>query len=76
MIAMPMNRLTTPESPFLEIPAESGAGVLPAAAGRVRLPQRISSRHLLRDRRVIEIEHGGRVYQLRITQRNKLILTA
>jgi hypothetical protein len=26
--------------------------------------------------RAIEIEHGGRVYQLRITQLNKLILTA
>ncbi|WP_374359182.1 hemin uptake protein HemP [Pseudoduganella danionis] len=39
-------------------------------------PRRISSATLMGEGRAIEIEHGGRVYQLRITQLNKLILTA
>lgn len=39
-------------------------------------PRRVSSAVLMGDGRAIEIEHGGRVYQLRITQLNKLILTA
>lgn len=39
-------------------------------------PRRVSSATLMGDGRSIEIEHGGRIYQLRITQLNKLILTA
>jgi hemin uptake protein HemP len=30
----------------------------------------------MQDRREVEIEHAGRIYRLRITQLNKLILTA
>jgi len=37
---------------------------------------RISSKDLLQQRREIEIEHMGRIYRLRVTQQNKLILTA
>lgn len=37
---------------------------------------RINSRELFQQRREVEIEHDGRVYRLRITQLNKLILTA
>lgn len=37
---------------------------------------RIRSEDLLRDQREIEIEHQGRIYRLRVTQLNKLILTA
>lgn len=37
---------------------------------------RIKSEDLLRDQREIEIEHQGRIYRLRVTQLNKLILTA
>ena len=38
---------------------------------------RISSRELLAGAvREIEIEHEGRIYRLRLTQSNKLILTA
>ena len=37
---------------------------------------RITSRDLLGAIREIEIEHEGRIYRLRLTQSNKLILTA
>jgi hemin uptake protein HemP len=37
---------------------------------------RIKSEDLFRDQREIEIEHQGRIYRLRVTQLNKLILTA
>ena len=37
---------------------------------------RLSSRELFGSRRELEIEHEGRIYRLRMTQLNKLILTA
>lgn len=37
---------------------------------------RINSQELFQQRREVEIEHDGRIYRLRITQLNKLILTA
>lgn len=37
---------------------------------------RLRSEELFRQRREVEIEHQGRVYRLRLTQLNKLILTA
>ena len=37
---------------------------------------RISSRELFRQGREVEIDHAGRIYRLRLTQLNKLILTA
>jgi len=37
---------------------------------------RFVSQDLFRQSRVVEILHGGRVYHLRLTQQNKLILTA
>jgi hemin uptake protein HemP len=39
-------------------------------------PRRITSGALLQERREVEIEHGGKIYRLRVTQLNKLILTA
>lgn len=39
------------------------------------LPPRIDSGQLLGSHRVIEIEHGGTRYMLRVTKDNKLILT-
>ncbi len=39
-------------------------------------PLRIKSRDLLQHQREIEIDHEGRIYRLRLTQLNKLILTA
>lgn len=38
--------------------------------------RRITSRDLFGDAREIVIEHAGRVYRMRITQNDKLILTA
>lgn len=37
---------------------------------------RLTSAGLFAGRREIEIEHAGRIYRLRITQNDKLILTA
>lgn len=38
--------------------------------------ERINSRDLFRQMREVEIAHEGRIYRLRLTQLNKLILTA
>ncbi|CAN5195197.1 hypothetical protein BH11PSE11_BH11PSE11_25600 [soil metagenome] len=38
--------------------------------------KRLQSRDLFEQAREIEIEHEGRIYKLRMTQLNKLILTA
>jgi len=40
------------------------------------LSLRISSRDLFKQGREVEIEHDGRIYRLRLTQSNKMILTA
>lgn len=45
------------------------------SSGNEQLP-RLNSRDLMQQRREIEIDHEGRIYRLRITQLNKLILTA
>ncbi len=37
---------------------------------------RIKSQDLFRHMREVEIDHDGRIYRLRVTQFNKLILTA
>lgn len=37
---------------------------------------RIRSEDLFRQQREVEIDHQGRIYRLRLTQMNKLILTA
>jgi hemin uptake protein HemP len=50
--------------------------VAAAAAQAVKPVKRVSSAGLMDGGREMEIEHGGRVYRLRITQLNKLILTA
>ncbi len=38
--------------------------------------RRIKSAELFQQGRELEIEHAGRIYRLRVTQLNKLILTA
>ena len=45
-------------------------------AAQVPVVRRITSAALLQERREVEIEHEGRIYRLRVTQLNKLILTA
>ena len=51
-----------------------------ADAGSAQQPnhplRRFTTSGLMQDQREIEIEHAGRIYRLRITQLNKLILTA
>jgi hemin uptake protein HemP len=37
---------------------------------------RIKSQELFKQAREVEIDHEGRIYRLRLTQLNKLILTA
>ncbi|MFZ6691169.1 hemin uptake protein HemP [Undibacterium sp. SXout20W] len=37
---------------------------------------RHKSKDLMQNRRELEIDHEGRIYRLRVTQLNKLILTA
>ncbi len=44
----------------------------PAAPSR----QRIKSQDLFKQMREVEIDHEGKIYRLRLTQLNKLILTA
>ena len=51
----------------------------PARQSAPRQPQpiqRLTTAGLMQDGREVEIEHAGRIYRLRITQLNKLILTA
>lgn len=38
--------------------------------------RRISSAELLQNARLLEIEHGERIYKLRLTQGGKLLLTS
>jgi hemin uptake protein HemP len=39
-------------------------------------PVRLNSHDLLQQARAVEIEHDGKIYELRLTRLNKLILTA
>ncbi len=39
-------------------------------------PVRLNSQDLLRTAKAVEIEHDGKIYQLRVTRLGKLILTA
>jgi len=48
----------------------------PAAPAAQQPLRRYTTAGLMEDQREIEIEHAGRIYRLRITQLNKLILTA
>ena len=58
------------------LPPAIAAHPVTAAAPAAKPVKRISSASLMEGGRELEIEHGGRVYRLRITQLNKLILTA
>jgi hemin uptake protein HemP len=40
------------------------------------MAQRIKARDLFKQWREVEIDHEGKIYRLRLTQANKLILTA
>jgi hemin uptake protein HemP len=48
----------------------------PASGVNASPVPRIKSQDLLQNLREVEIDHQGRIYKLRLTQLNKLILTA
>ena len=48
----------------------------PATGGAPGATQRFKLTDLLKQMREIEIDHEGKIYRLRLTQANKLILTA
>jgi hemin uptake protein HemP len=47
-----------------------------SAAGAAPVVRRVKSQDLFQQMREVEIDHEGRIYRLRLTQLNKLILTA
>jgi hemin uptake protein HemP len=55
--------------------AGEAASDSPGRSSRASI-QRIKSEDLFRQMREVEIDHEGRIYRLRLTQLNKLILTA
>jgi hemin uptake protein HemP len=67
---MAMTRLTEQQT------AQVGNADAPAGGAGTASTIRIKSRDLLQQMREIEIDHEGRIYRLRLTQLNKLILTA
>lgn len=62
--------------PTLPVALADTAPIRVSASGGKEPVPRLNSRELLQQRREIEIDHEGRIYRLRITQLNKLILTA
>ena len=54
----------------------ANAGISTAATQAPQEIPRIKSGDLMQQKRELEIDHAGRIYRLRITQLNKLILTA
>ena len=53
-----------------------GPVISPYPGGESRTPQRVKLAELLNQMRELEIDHEGKIYRLRLTQANKLILTA
>ena len=49
---------------------------LPAPSAPSVQPARINSQDLFQQARAVQIEHEGKIYELRLTRLNKLILTA
>ena len=47
-----------------------------APGGVIKATQRVKLADLMKQMREIEIDHEGKIYRLRLTQANKLILTA
>ena len=54
----------------------AGEGNKPALSAGAAPVMRIKSQDLFQQKREMEIDHDGRIYRLRLTQLNKLILTA
>ncbi|WP_227470373.1 hemin uptake protein HemP [Massilia sp. YMA4] len=62
--------------PTMTMPATPATAATQPSARQPQPVQRFTTAGLMQDRREVEIEHAGRIYRLRITQLNKLILTA
>jgi hemin uptake protein HemP len=66
---------------MVQLPRQ-GMESMPDPASRLSAPEatttvmRIRSEDLFQQAREVEIDHEGRIYRLRLTQLNKLILTA
>ncbi|MFT5590979.1 MAG: hemin uptake protein HemP [Bradyrhizobium sp.] len=56
--------------------SDGSSAAVPLAHSEERPLKRYQSKDLFRLNREIEIEHQGRIYRMRVTQLNKLILTA
>ena len=63
-----MAQLHLPEARKLQMAASNAAEKSPV--------MRLKSKELMQQMRAVEIDHEGRIYRLRVTQLNKLILTA
>lgn len=59
-----------------EIKPQRGAEPAPPVKQPANSVPRMQSKDLFRQVNEVEIEHEGRIYKLRLTQYNKLILTA
>jgi hemin uptake protein HemP len=66
-----MHRVTPHDTGFATAQSPS-----PSAPKELPKSLRIKSQDLFQQGREIEIDHEGRIYRLRLTQLNKLILTA
>ncbi|MDQ9168881.1 hemin uptake protein HemP [Oxalobacteraceae bacterium R-40] len=64
-----MNRLPSQDPSAGEAACGASEPVAPSLS-------RIKSQDLFKQMREVEIDHEGRIYRLRLTQLNKLILTA
>jgi hemin uptake protein HemP len=60
----------------MEAQSDAAADASHAGVPTLSTVARIKSEDLLRQARELEIDHQGRIYRLRLTQSNKLILTA
>jgi len=58
------------------IPPETAPAQAATAPAAKLASVRIKSQDLFQQGREVEIDHEGRIYRLRLTQLNKLILTA
>ena len=57
-------------------PLSAAASAIPVPLRAAPAVRRLTSAGLMQDQREVEIEHGSKIYRLRITQLGKLILTA
>ena len=64
------------KSPLAAAAATITANLPAAVRGAAPAVRRLTSSGLMQDQREVEIEHGSKIYRLRITQLGKLILTA